>query len=143
MRGNPTNSCVSGTAYLPIGELSKRTGCNIDTIRYYEKIGVLAPPLRTEGGHRIYGPDHVRRLSFVRRARGLGFTLEEVRALLALEQHGQSCPDVRKVALRHLADVRSKIADLQAMEAALEILEARCAEGTAEACPMIEALSQV
>lgn len=143
MGGNLTNSCESATAYLPIGALSRRTGCNIDTIRYYEKIGVVAPPLRTEGGHRIYGPDHVRRLSFVRRARGLGFTLEEVRALLSLEQRGQSCFDVRKVAVRHLADVRSKIADPRAMEAALEILEARCAEGTAEACPMIEALSQV
>ena len=142
MRRSLTNPCESGIACLPIGELSRRTGCNIETIRYYEKIGVVLPPLRTTGGHRIYGPDHVRRLSFVRRARGLGFTLEEVRALLSLEQRGQPCSDVRKVAVCHLADVRSKIAELRAMEAALEILEARCAEGTAEACPMIEALSQ-
>jgi MerR family mercuric resistance operon transcriptional regulator len=137
------NSYKSMTPALPIGELSRRTGCNIETIRYYEKIGVVARPMRTEGGHRIYGLDHVRRLSFVRRARGLGFTLEEVRALLTLEERGKACCDVREVAVCHLVDVRSKIADLRAMEAALEILEARCADGTAEACPIIEALSQV
>ena len=67
-----------------IGALATQTRCNIETIRFYEKIGVLPKPARTEGGHRIYGPTHVERLSFIRRARELGFTLDEVRALLRL-----------------------------------------------------------
>jgi MerR family mercuric resistance operon transcriptional regulator len=129
-------------AAMPIGELSRRTGCNIETIRYYEKIGMIDAPLRTGGRQRIYQSHHVKKLSFVLRARGLGFTLNDVRALLALEERGQSCSEVKVVAGRHLEDVRSKIADLRAMESALEILEARCGDGAGEACPMIEALSR-
>jgi len=141
MREPLTKSGGSWAAHLPIGELSRRTGCNIETIRYYEKIGVLPPPRRTEGGHRIYGADHVRRLSFVCRARGLGFTLEEVRALLRLDEQGQPCAEVKEVAVAHLTEVRSKVADLRAMEAALEILVSRCAEGEKSGCPLIEALA--
>src|ERR1700732_4003999 len=101
---------------LPIGALSKRTGCNIETIRYYEKIGLLAAPIRSEGGHRMYGTGHFLRLTFTRRARDLGFTLDEVRALLRLaDERDRPCGEARDVAASHLVDVRAKIADLKKM----------------------------
>ena len=129
---------------LQIGELARRTGCNIDTIRYYEKVGMLAPPMRTEAGYRLYGADDVRRLSFIRRARELGFQPEEVRAMLRLsDEQAQPCAEVMGVARSHLADVRSKIADLQAMEAALEILVVKCEKGLSTLCPLIETLSNI
>ena len=93
---------------IPIGELSRRTGCNIETIRYYERIGLMpAPPRR--GRYRSYGADDVGRLGFVRRARELGFTLDEVRALLGLAGGGHaSCAEVRNLAASHLKDVRTR-----------------------------------
>ena len=88
---------------LPIGMLSRRTGCKIETIRYYEKIGLLSAPARSDGGHRLYGHGHLMRLGFVRRARELGFTLDEIRALLergkALESD-QTCPHARPTRVR-------------------------------------------
>lgn len=128
--------------FVPIGELSRLTGCNIETIRYYEKIGVVVPPVRTEGGHRIYGADHVQRLSFVRRARELGFTLDAVRALLRLAMGGQgACAEARGVAAAHLAEVRAKLADLQAMEQVLAEAVCRCEAGETSGCPLISTLS--
>ena len=100
-----------------IGELSRATGVNIETIRYYERIKMLPSPRRTEGGHRVYGPAERRGLAFIRRARELGFTLDEIRALLALGGPGKaSCRDVREIAAHHLEDIRSKIADLLELE---------------------------
>jgi MerR family transcriptional regulator, mercuric resistance operon regulatory protein len=132
---------ASATA-LSIGELSKRTGCNIETIRYYEKIGLLPPPARSGGGHRVFRLDHLRRLNFVRRARVLGFTLDAVRALLALADGRQrSCAQVRSLTERHLAEIRAKIADLKAMERVLRDTVKLCADGTRPDCPIIEALS--
>lgn len=133
---------ASAAAAVSIGELAKRTGCNIETIRYYEKIGLLPPPARSGGGHRVFRPDHLRRLSFVRRARGLGFTLDAVRALLGLaDGRRQSCAQVRSLTERHLQDVRAKIADLKAMERVLRDTVILCADGTRPDCPIIEALS--
>ncbi|MBA3054980.1 MAG: helix-turn-helix domain-containing protein [Sphingomonadales bacterium] len=126
---------------LPIGMLSRRTGCNIETIRYYEKIGLLPAPARSEGGHRLYGHGHLMRLGFVRRARGLGFTLDEIRALLQLaEDRDRPCAEAREVAVVHLADVRAKIADLRAMEAVLAETVLRCADGKTPDCPLLETL---
>ena len=126
---------------LPIGLLSQRTGCNIETIRYYEKIALLAAPARSGGGHRMYGEDHLMRLGFIRRARELGFTLDEVRALLRLvDERDRPCAEVREVAAGHLADVRAKIADLKRMEGVLRTMVASCADGTLPECPVIEAL---
>lgn len=126
---------------LPIGELSRRTGCNVETIRYYERAGLLPRPARSGGGHRMYGTAHVMRLSFVRRARELGFTLDEVRALLRLvDERDRPCAEARDLAARHLEDVRAKIADLRRMEAALKGTIARCADGTTPECPLIETL---
>src|SRR3546814_12171140 len=107
--------------------LSRRTGCNIETIRYYEKIGLLPAPARSDGGHRLYGHGHLMRLGFVRRARELGFTLDEIRALLRLaEDRDRPCAEAREVAAAHLTDIRTKIADLQAMASVLAGTVVRC-----------------
>ena len=130
-------------AGIQIGELSRRTGCNIVTIRYYEQIALLPVPARSAGRYRLYDTTDVRRLAFIRRARELGFTLDEVRTLLSLSaDDGQDkCANVREVAERHLADVRAKIADLQAMEHVLADAVRRCAAGEVPGCPIIDALS--
>ena len=128
---------------IQIGELSRRTGCNIVTIRYYEQIALLPEPARSAGRYRVYDTSAVRRLAFIRRARELGFTLDEVRTLLSLSaDDGQdTCANVREVAERPLADVRAKIADLRAMEDVLADAVRRCAAGEVSGCPIIDALS--
>ena len=128
---------------IQIGELSKRTGCNIETIRYYERISLLPAPPRSAGRYRIYDNADVRRLAFIRRARELGFTLDQVRALLALSENDRqgACTEVRELAARHLGEVRAKIADLRAMERVLADAVKRCAAAELSACPIIDALS--
>ena len=126
---------------LMIGALSKRTGCNIETIRFYERTGVLPAPPRTPGGRRIYDLDDLMRLTFVRRTRELGFTLSQVRDLLALaDGRAGSCPKVEKLAQAKLDATRGRIADLKRMEAILADMVARCAGGTVPECPILEAL---
>jgi MerR family mercuric resistance operon transcriptional regulator len=126
---------------IAIGELSRRTGCTVETVRYYERIGLL-PARARRGRYRDYARDDVRRLAFVRRARELGFALEDVRALLRLAAEGnRACAEVRSLAAEHLADVRSKIADLRAMEKALANSVRRCDAGETPGCPVIETLS--
>lgn len=128
---------------LPIGALSKQTGCNIETIRYYEKAGLLPTPARSPAGYRRYGSSHLKRLTFIRRARALGFSIEEVRKLLKLaDERRRPCAEVRVVAGAHLEDVQVKIADLRAMERVLRETVAKCASGRSPACPLIEALSR-
>jgi MerR family transcriptional regulator, mercuric resistance operon regulatory protein len=125
---------------IQIGELSRRTGCNIETIRYYERIGLMPPPAR-RGRYRSYGGEDVGRLGFVRRARELGFTLDEVRALLGLTVGGQaSCAEVRELAASHLKDVRTRIADLKRMERVLADSVSACDAGQDPGCPLIQAL---
>ena len=126
---------------MAIGEFSRRTGCAIETIRFYEKAGILPKPLR-RGGYRCYEQADVGRLVFVRRARELGFTLDEVRALLRLAGDGvAACSEVRELAAAHLEDVRTRIADLGAMEHVLADAVRRCDAGADAACPLIETLS--
>ena len=127
---------------ISIGELSRRTGCNMETIRYYERIGLVPPPPR-RGRYRSYGPEDARRLGFVRRARELGFTLDEVRALLRLAAEGQAaCADARELAASHLKDVRTRIADLKRMERVLTSTVRACDAGDDAGCPLIAALSK-
>ena len=130
-------------AGIQIGELSRRTGCNIVTIRYYEHIALLPEPARSAGRYRVYDTADVRRLAFIRRARELGFTLDEVRTLLSLSANDRqdTCANVRKVAERHLGEVRAKIADLRAMERVLADAIRRCAAGEVPGCPIIDVLS--
>jgi MerR family mercuric resistance operon transcriptional regulator len=131
-------------AALPIGELSRRSGVNIETIRYYERIKVLPAPPRTASGRRVYGPAETRTLAFIRRSRELGFTLDEIRTLLALSaENGQgACAEVGALAVGHLAEVRAKIADLKAMERILANAVRRYDAGEAPGCPLIDALWQ-
>lgn len=126
---------------IAIGELSRRTGCNIETVRYYERIGLLPKPSR-RGIYRRYDKEDVGKLAFVRRARELGFTLGEIRALLRLATEGQeACADVREIAATHLAAVRARMLDLQAMERALAQAVRACDAGGVGECPVISALS--
>lgn len=129
------------TENLSIGDLSRRTGVNIETIRYYEKIGMLPKPPRTGGGRRVYGPDQTRLLAFTRRARELGFTLDEIRALLAIEQSAHvTCAEVRDIASRHLESVRIKLADLMRLEKILSKTIAQCTGASAPSCPVLDML---
>ncbi|NQV82246.1 MAG: helix-turn-helix domain-containing protein [Rhodospirillales bacterium] len=128
-------------ALLTIGALSKRTGCKVETIRYYEQMGLLRPPARSQGGHRHFGEAALKRLTFILRARKLGFSLGTVRDLLALtDGEGQSCEEVQRIAARQLKDVRAKQEDLGVMESVLAEMVSRCASGTTPDCPLIEAL---
>ena len=121
------------------GELARRTGVNSETIRYFERIGILTAPPRTEGGHRVYDEGHVRTVSFVRRARGLGFAPDEVRAILDLGGPGKArCAQVQGIAERHLEQVRAKIADLRDIERLLAATVARCTGRSEPDCPVIE-----
>jgi len=125
-----------------IGWLSRQSGVNIETIRYYEREGLLAKPPRTKSGYRSYGPSDARRLGFVRRTRALGFSLDDVRRLLRLaDQKARSCRSVHGLATAHLTDIRAKIADLRTMESVLEAMVQECAEGTMPDCPLLDALS--
>jgi MerR family mercuric resistance operon transcriptional regulator len=130
-------------AALSIGELSRRTGVNIETIRYYERIKMLPAPPRTVSGRRVYGPAETRTLASIRRARELGFTLNEIRTLLALSAASgrESCTAVRGIAADHLAEVRAKISDLRAMERILADAVRRCDAGETPGCPVLDALS--
>jgi MerR family mercuric resistance operon transcriptional regulator len=118
-----------------------RTGCKIETIRYYERIGLLPAVPRTEGGHRIYRDDHARRLAFIRRARELGFSLDQVRELLAwADEDDPVCEEVQAIAARHRDRIRAKIADLRSLERALSKAIAQCETGVAPECPVLTAL---
>lgn len=122
-----------------IGVLARKTGCNIETIRYYEKAGIIPHPARSEGGHRLYGTGHLKRLAFVMKARVLGFTLSEVKTLLRLvDERDRPCTEVRDLAASHLRDVQAKLADLRAMEAVLKEMVITCDTDQSTECPLIE-----
>ncbi|HKJ94212.1 MAG TPA: helix-turn-helix domain-containing protein [Gammaproteobacteria bacterium] len=126
---------------MRIGDLAGNTGVNIETIRYYERVGILPRPVRAANNYRIYSAAHERRLRFVRRARDLGFTLDEVRVLLRMIDGGDyTCEQVKAVGAEHLEAVRSKIADLRHMETTLTALMAQCRGGRTPDCSMLETL---
>ena len=132
---------ITASRALPIGEASRRTGVNIETIRYYERIGVMPDPARTQAGHRAYTLEQIKRLAFIKRSRKLGFSLAEIRALLALVDAGATtCAEVHHMTTEHLANVRHKIADLRTMERVLKDMAAECSRGDVPQCPIIDAL---
>ncbi|ARR57384.1 MerR family transcriptional regulator (plasmid) [Rhizorhabdus wittichii DC-6] len=127
---------------MKIGELGQATGTKVETIRYYEQIGLLAPPARNAANYRNYGQDHLARLSFVRRARDLGFTLDQVRELLGLaDDRTRSCTAVDSIATVHLQEIDRKLADLQSLRNELGRLIGDCRQGTVADCMIIEALA--
>ncbi len=129
---------------LTIGRLASAAGVNLETIRYYERVGLMPPPDRTVGGHRSYRPEHRARLAFIRRGRELGFSLDDIRALLALGESGrQSCAEVKVIASNHLQTVQAKITDLARLAAVLEEAVRLCAGGNAPECPVIQVLGGV
>lgn len=132
---------VSGKR-LQRAELARNTGCNLETIRYYEKIGMMPHPPRTASGYRIYDDGHVYRLRFILRARELGFAIEQIRGLLELVDGGtQTCAEVKERTQRHLADVRAKIADLRRIEKVLATTAAQCSGDEVPECPVLDALA--
>jgi MerR family mercuric resistance operon transcriptional regulator len=126
---------------LGIGALSKQTGCNIETIRYYEKIHLLNVPARTEGGHRMFDHAQVKRLTFILRCRQLGFSIGEIRNLLGLvDGDAASCAEVKTVTELHLGDVRQKIHDLKNLEGVLAQMVSECTGTEVPECPIIDTL---
>ena len=122
-------------------DLARATGCNLETIRYYETVGIMPNPPRTAKGYRSYDDSHVRRLKFVMRSRDLGFSLQEIRGLLGLvDDRSQTCAQVQIVAEAHLEDVQAKIADLTRIERVLSETVARCTGDAAPECAVIDAL---
>lgn len=128
--------------HFPIGALSAATGVNIETIRYYEKIGLIPAPPRTDGRQRVYDANHLKRLTFIRRGRELGFSLDQVRELLGLVRgHDLSCSYVKSMTDSHVADIRRKVRDLKKLERVLTQLSAQCGGDAVPDCPILEALS--
>jgi DNA-binding transcriptional MerR regulator len=128
--------------YLLRAGLAQATGCNLETIRYYENVAILPPPPRTAKGFRVYDESYVRRLGFVLRMRELGFTLKEVRGFLTLVDGGtQTCAEVLERTQTHLSAVRAKIGDLQRVETVLAETAARCSGDDVPDCPVLDALA--
>jgi len=127
---------------LTIGQLAKEVGVNIETVRYYERLHLLAPTARKPSGYRLYSDDVVRRLRFIKNAQALGFTLNEVEGLLNLRVDSIArCSDVQRRAQAKLANVESKIRDLEAIARALRNLVRSCRDGQpTERCPILKCL---
>ena len=130
------------TRHFPIGEVARRSGVNIETIRYYERIGILAGPPRTASGHRVYDQEDVRAFTFLRHAREAGFALAEVRTLLRARAGGASCGEVRDMASHHLETVRIKIAELLRLSEGLQRAIGECSGNAGGRCPVIEMLDR-
>lgn len=129
------------TGPLAIGDLARQTGTKVNTIRFYEEIGLLPRALRTASGRRTYAQSDVSRLAFIRGARALGFGLEQVRTLLDLaDDRGRSCNDVDALARQHLEDVEAKIVSLKSLRQELSNLISECERGTIADCRILEAL---
>ncbi len=123
------------------GELARRSGCNLETIRYYEDIGLMPLPARTEAGHRLYAEDDQRRLRFILRARELGFSIEEIHSLLSMiDSADYTCGEIHALTQEHLKSVARKIADLKKLQRTLKAISKDCAAGDAPECPIVDAL---
>ena len=126
---------------LSRGSLAAKTGVNSETIRYYEKIDLIPSPSRSAGGHRVYGQSDLKRLSFIRRSRELGFTLREIRDLLELVDGDRfTCAQIRDRTTSHLADVSEKIQDLRKIQSTLRAMVSKCEGGSVPHCPIVDEL---
>ena len=134
---------MNGKKHIGIGELGKRTGTKVVTVRYYEQVGLLPVPSRTVGNYRTYSNEHVRRLQFIRRCRNLGFTLDQIRDLLRLSSRkDEECAEVDRITAHHLIEIEQKISDLKRLARELRRLNNCCQDkGIIADCRIIEALS--
>ena len=130
----------SQTRELTRGKLAREAGVNLETIRFFEKIGLMPEPPRTEAGYRIYSGEHVKRLMFIRRARELGFTNKEVQGLLEMVDGTYACDDVKGIALSSVEIIESKITDLVKVKNALTKLASECSGGETPDCAIIDRL---
>ena len=126
---------------MRIGELADAAGVNIQTVRYYERRGILAKPERTDSGHRLYDEESIRLVRFVKRAQALGFSLDEIAGLLELRSIKSARPRIQALTTERIQAIEAKITQLEAMKKALTILLDSCRRGRAEACPILEALN--
>jgi len=134
-------SQITPSRGLLIGELSRRTGVNIETIRYYERSGIMPKPKRSEGGHRLYNSEQLNRLAFIKRSRELGFSLKEVCGFLTLiDSDEMTCGEIHVRTMDHLTEVRQKIADLKKMERTLKVMAEQCSRGDTPDCPIVDDL---
>lgn len=126
---------------LSIGQLAKHAGVGVDTVRYYERDGLLSPAGRLASGYRRYGVTELKRLRFIRRAKALGFSLEDIRSLLTLSEQ-QSVAEVKRAAQTKLTDIEQRINELERIRSGLRTLIAACpGHGRSEACPILNALT--
>lgn len=126
---------------MKIGELAKLTDCQVETVRYYEREGLLPPPARSDGNYRVYTQAHVERLTFIRNCRSLDMTLEEIRSLLSLRDSPQDqCESVNALIDEHIQHVNARVASLQALQTQLLELRQRCIDGTLEHCGILQQL---
>ena len=126
---------------IGIGKVSKLTGCKIETIRYYERIGIVEDPGRNQGGHRVYGNEHVKKIRFIKRARELGFSLDDIRGLLALSMDTvEGCSSAQLITEQHLKQITDKLVDLHRLEKVLINLTSLCSKQQ-KSCPILDALT--
>lgn len=130
------------TRLVTIGRLARNAGVGAETLRYYERMGLIRPDRRSESNYRLYGPEAERRLAFIRRAQALGFSLEEIRELLSLHHHADAgAAEVKAIAEKRIREVESRIHDLECMRDGLESLSAQCdGKGAVDNCPILAAL---
>ena len=130
--------------FWTIGKAARVTGCSIETLRYYERIGLAPGPPRTAGGHRLYSEVHLHRLALIRGSRALGFSVTEIRALLGLVDGGAfTCDEVKTLVLGRLQDVRAKLEGLKVIESMLLEMAGRCSGGPASQCAFVDGLSDI
>ena len=129
--------------YYSIGDLASAADCKVETIRYYEKITLMSTPPRTEGGHRFYVFEHLKRLVFIRRSRELGFSIEQIKELLTLvDEPNHTCGEVKAIAMLQAREVQRKINDLKRLQKALNSITASCKgkNYSIDNCPIVNAL---
>jgi MerR family mercuric resistance operon transcriptional regulator len=134
---------ISEKISYSVGDLATTCGCKVETVRYYEKTGLMPNPPRTMGGHRLYSLDHLKRLVFIRRSRDLGFTIKQITELLRfIDESGHTCGEVKAMAMLHSRAVQKKIKDLQRLQKALNDMAVRCKGRNykVEDCAIIDAL---
>ncbi len=132
---------VTEISTLSIGKLSKATGVNIETIRYYEKIGIMPKSGRSTGGNRLYEGEHIKRLAFIRRSRELGFSLDEIRELLKMvDEDTYTCAEIASLSQKHLDDIRAKIKDLRKIERHMKDMLSQCSHDHTPDCAIIDVL---